>query len=352
MQVYNLGRGILAFVIMLLASAPFYGVMGMYAVGVGAVVGIVFLAVSGALNSRDAGPAGNAGAGMCGILTLIAVGTFIAGGIALVRHVGRLWDIIGAGIAVLTVAYAVACLGWRTLPRTRLNARRQRLARQMGWRYLAPDAALTTRVRRLFPEFGDAYGTVQGVVQGVGFTMATVRPALRARGQVWLFELPVRWPTTTLTLAGTVAGGAPVPADLIERLRRAGVRELRIDGTNLGLLTKRGAAQEQAPDLAAVVRSLPAPPAHPDPTPAAAPPNQPAAVRRTTGHDDPLRDIYAKGMLLGLAEIICGVLATVFDGFLPFGAIIIAAGIGFAAVAWIGDDHVHKLPEPTTTGQP
>ncbi|MFB9839861.1 hypothetical protein [Actinoallomurus acaciae] len=98
--------------------------------------------------------------------------------------------IVGGAVTALTLVYFLTCTASRLLPRWRANTERKRPARRLGRHHRRADATFLDRVRRLFPEFGD----VCGVVDGVAFTMGTVRRALRPRGRVWVVPLPAALP--------------------------------------------------------------------------------------------------------------------------------------------------------------
>jgi hypothetical protein len=344
------------------------------------VLGIVFLGVSGAFKERDVPGASNYAMGACGFLSLVAVVSFVTGMLALVRHVGHGWPIVGGAVAALTLVYFGTCTVSRFFPRWRANTERERLARRLGWRHRRADAELLDRVRGLFPEFGDVYGVVDGQIDGVAFTMGTVRRALRPRGRVWLVRLPVALPRIQIkrdpsqaelgkgmlaigdvgygyVSSNVDAGHIPLAEQIVMALRTLGVAECRIRGRELALLVRgAGRLEDEARLVPLAYRALPLEAARQaaddivawETTSAA---KHAAAVKGgTTAKDPEPETLFGYGFLAGLVEIICGICAWVYNGFLPGVALLIAA-IAFIAVAWRGDEvgksEVGKSGEPT-----
>ncbi|WP_285572216.1 hypothetical protein [Actinoallomurus iriomotensis] len=376
LRVYNVGRSMLSLLVLCLGAAPFYWLIGKYAVGIGAVLGIVFLAVSGAFRERDAQGASNYAMGACGFLSIVAVVSLVTGVLALVRNVGHGWPVVGGAVAALTLVYFLTCVVARVFPRWRTNTERERLASRLGWRHRRADAELLDRVRGLFPEFGDVYGVVDGEIDGVAFTMGTVRRALRPRGRMWLLRLPVALPRIQIKrdpskaelgkgmlAAGDVGygyvspnvdpGQIPLAAQIVAGLRTLDVAECRIRGRELALLVRgAGRPEDEARLVPLAYRALPLEAARQAADEivaweAGSAAQHGAAVAGRTAPKDPEPEtLFGYGYLAGFVEIICGICAWIYNGFLPGVALLVAA-IVFFVVASRGDQEGKKPDVPT-----
>ncbi|GLY73741.1 hypothetical protein [Actinoallomurus iriomotensis] len=53
--------------------------------------------------------------------------------------------------------------------------------------------------------------------------------------------------------------------------------------------------------------------------------------------ETPLHTAFGRGLLVAVLEVLLGVMASIFDGFLPYGGLLIVVGVGFLVPVIVGE---------------